>query len=330
VVSWRAWQVAARGESAQLVSVEPTEPDVGEVEIAVAYSSINYKDGLALTASAPIVRRFPLICGVDLAGSVVSSSDERFAPGDTVVATGFGLGEELNGGLSTRARVPAMACVTLPPPLDARRAMAIGTAGLAAVLSVFAIEADLGERIPELPVLVTGATGGVGSLGVALLAARGYRVVASTGKASAHDFLARLGATEVIDRAELEAIETPALGHARFSAALDVVGGSTLSTVLSVLEPGGVAAVSGLTGGAELHTTMYPFILRGVSLRGVNAVRPERGLLERAWARLATDLPLSLLDEIATVVPMEDAGSVASEILDGRVQGRVVVEIGEE
>jgi acrylyl-CoA reductase (NADPH) len=330
VASWRAWQVAAKGEPAQLVTVDAESIEPGEVEIAVAYSTINYKDGLALTASAPIIRRFPLICGVDLAGEVVSSSDPHFAPGDAVVATGFGLGEELNGGLSTRARVPASVCVALPSPLDARRAMAIGTAGLAAVLSVFAIETDLGDTEPDLPVLVTGATGGVGSLGVALLAARGYRVVASTGKPSARDFLVRLGATEVIDRAELEADRSPALGHARYSAALDVVGGSTLATVLSELAPGGVAAVSGLTGGAELHTTMYPFILRGVSIRGVNAVRPERDQLERAWARLASDLPIALLDEIATVVPLQEAGSVARAILDGRIRGRVVVEIDED
>jgi acrylyl-CoA reductase (NADPH) len=322
----RALRAEESGRPARLVELDRAEIGVGgEVEIDVEYSSVNYKDGLAVTGRGPIVRRFPLVCGIDLAGRVRSSSDPRFSPGDAVLATGYGLGEDYDGGYASTARVGAHACVVIPAPLDARRAMAIGTAGLAAMLSVLALEVTPDQV--ELPVVVTGASGGVGSLAVALLAGRGYRVVASTGKLAEEAFLRGLGATEVRDRGELAGPEPPALARPRFCAGVDVVGGRTLANVLSVVAPGGTVAVSGLAGGAALETTMYPFILRGVTLHGVNAVRPERSALERAWSLLAVELAPELLDRLTTVVELDAVPEVAAAILAGAVRGRVVVEL---
>ena len=301
----------------------------GEVLVEVEYSSLNYKDGLAITGAGKIIREFPFVPGIDFAGRVRESASPDYRPGDRVLLTGWGVGERHWGGLAELARVRAEWLVPLPEGLDPKRAMAIGTAGFTAMLCVMAL-GEQGVEPEAGDVLVTGAGGGVGSIAIALLARRGYRVVAVTGRPELADHLRSLGAREVIPRQEvLEAGKAP-LASQRWAGAVDTVGGAMLASLLKALRYGGTATACGLAGGAELHTTVFPFILRGVKLIGVDSVYCPRDRRLAAWKRLAAELDPALLDQITTVVPLEKAPEIAQGFLEGKIRGRVVVAIGEE
>lgn len=298
----------------------------GEVTVDVDYSSINYKDGLAIMGRPGVARVWPLIAGIDLVGTVATSSDERWAPGDPVILNGAGLGESRHGGLAERARVSGDALVRRPARMSASQAAAVGTAGFTAMLSVLALE-RAGVSPDGGDVLVTGATGGVGSIAVALLAARGFRVHASTGRVEElGDYLRRLGATEVVDRATLGEPGKP-LQPARWAAAVDSVGSVTLANVLAQTRYGGVVTACGLAQGSDLPATVMPFILRGVSLLGVNSVEAPLPLRQQAWERLAADLDLGLLDGVTTEIGLEESLHAAESILAGRRHGRTVVDV---
>jgi acrylyl-CoA reductase (NADPH) len=322
--------VVRRTDGGTSVAIEEWSPDQlmpGEVTVRVEYSSINYKDGLAARPDGRVARRYPLIPGIDLAGTVVSSDDPRYRPGDRVLVHGYELGAGHHGGYAALARVPAAWVVPLPAGLSPRQAMAIGTAGVTAALSVVRLE-HLGLRPERGPVLVTGAAGGVGSTAVAILAARGYDVAASTGRPACHDFLRQLGARRILDRSETSAAGERPLEHARWAGAIDSVGGATLAYLLRTTSYGGSIAACGLAGGSTLHTTVFPFILRGVSLLGIDSAHlplPERIAI---WRRLAGDLrPPQLEELIATEVSLDDVPRLLQEILQGAVRGRVVVRV---
>jgi NADPH2:quinone reductase len=311
--------VAAAVEAVQLDELSP-----GEVVIRVSYSGINYKDALAGTGAGRILRRFPLIGGVDLAGTVESSTDPAYRPGQDVLVTGCGLSETRDGGYSQFARVPAQAVVPMPAGLDARSAMAIGTAGFAAALSIVRMETN-GQTPDAGPVVVTGATGGVGSLAIDMLAAGGYEVAAVTGKADAADYLRMLGAGEVLDRRALQFTDAP-LESARWGGAIDNVGGSLLAWLLRTLRERGNVAAVGLAGQAQLSTTVMPFILRGVSILGVNSAATPRPLRLAVWARIATDLKPRHLDRIVRgTVGLQELPAAFRPYLEGRVLGRTLV-----
>jgi acrylyl-CoA reductase (NADPH) len=298
----------------------------GDVLIAVECSGINFKDGLASTESGKVARIDPLIPGVDLAGTVVSSSDPAFAVGDAVIAHGYDVGVAHHGGFSTLARIPAGWLVPMPAELDARRAMMVGTAGYTSALSVDALE-RAGLTPGSGPVLVTGATGGVGSMAVGMLAARGYEVVASTGKADTADWLRSLGASEVIDRSETAAESARPLEKERWAGAVDCVGGSTLAYVLRTLRYGASVAASGLTGGNGLATTVLPFILRGANLLGIDSVQTPIGPRRAMWQRIATDLRPAWLDtEPFEMVGLDALAPQLDRILAGGMRGRVLVD----
>lgn len=296
----------------------------GSVTVDISHSSINFKDGLALAGRPGVIRDHPRTPGIDLVGTVADSADDRWAVGDGVILTGWGVGERHDGGLAERARVDGDWLVALPEGLEPHHAAAIGTAGFTAMLSVLALER---HGIPEGDVLVTGATGGVGSIAIALLGRTGRRIVASTGTMSETAFLESLGAHEVIDRALLGEPGGKPLQAQRWAGAVDCVGSHTLANVLAQTRYGGAVATSGLAQGAELSTTVMPFILRGVSLLGVNSVETPRDVREPAWARLASDLDRDLLDTLTTTVRLEDAPRVADEILAGSIRGRTVVDV---
>lgn len=300
----------------------------GEVLIRVQYSSLNYKDALACQPQSSVVRQYPHVPGIDLAGTVLSSRAPQFQPGQAVVVTGFGLGISHFGGYSQLARVPADWVVPLPPGLDPAEAMAVGTAGLTAAMSVDALERH-GLAPGQGPVLVTGATGGVGSFAVALLAARGYRVAAATGKAAEQGYLRELGAQEVLTRSDLQRDAVRPLEKQAWAAAVDPVGGPSLAFILASIQYGGAVAVSGLTGGGDIPTTVHPFILRGVSLLGIDSVYypPERRYA--LWERLASDLkPAGHLERIgAARIRLEQVPEAAEAILQGRMKGRTIVEL---
>lgn len=317
------------GPSGRLVRLQSGDLPDRPVLVRVEYSSLNYKDGLAVTGKGRVVRSFPMVCGVDLAGFVEQSSDPGFAPGDGVIATGFGLGEEHWGGFAGFARLQPEWLVKLPPGRDARWAMAIGTAGLTSMLCMLALE-RLGvspESAGERPVVVTGAAGGVGSVAVALAARAGFTVAAVSGRPEQEAYLRRLGATEVIERSELADAPSRPLGKERFAAGVDAVGGTTLATVLRETAYGGVVAACGLAGGADLPTTVHPFILRGVTLCGVESVRAPLERRIEAWSRLSSELPDALLEEMTVVEPLGRVPELAEEILAGRTRGRVVIAI---
>jgi acrylyl-CoA reductase (NADPH) len=309
--------------------VEATSADLGDgdVVIEVAYSSLNYKDGLALTGTAPVVRRFPMIGGIDLAGRVVASESDRVHVGDEVVVTGWGLGEEHPGGYSLYARVPGIWCERLPASMSMHAAVIIGTAGITAMLSIMALERNRSgvADLEDLPLLVTGASGGVGSLAVLLCARLGYRVAASTGRVNESEFLHSLGASEVVDRRELSEMEPSALGKVRFGAGIDSVGGTTLSNLIRVTRPGGTVTSCGNAGGADLDLTVYPFILRGVTLAGVNSVRPLANDRPEAWRRISAIVSDSDFEAIARDIPLSQVIEVAPTILRGDVRGRIAV-----
>ena len=301
-------------------------PDLA-VTVAVDYSTVNYKDGLAIRNGAPVVRNWPLVPGIDLAGTVESSSHPDWQPGDRVTVNGWDLGEKHWGGMAQKARVDAAWLTRLPEGIDTRAAAAIGTAGYTAMLCVLALE-DHGVAPGDGPVIVTGAAGGVGSVTVAVLAKLGYEVVASTGRAATEgDYLRSLGASEIIDRSELSEPGGRPMARPRWVAGVDSVGSHTLVNLIAALEPGGCVAACGLAGGPDLTGTVFPFILRGVSLLGVNCVYQPAARRDEAWARLADDLDAGVLDSITSEVPLGEVPRIAADILAGKVRGRVVVDV---
>jgi len=300
----------------------------GDVLIDVAWSSVNYKDGMVTVPGNRVARTSPLVPGVDLAGVVVSSADPAVAPGTEVLAHGGDLGVSRHGGYARYARVPAGLVVVLPPGLSARDAMAIGTAGFTAALSLDQLEQH-GLRPGDGPVLVTGASGGVGSFAVVLLAARRYEVVASTGKTDEHAWLRGLGAARVIGRGDLDDSGGRVLAPEHWAGAVDCVGGDTLAQVLRSLRYGAAVAASGLTGGSGIDTTVYPFITRAVALLGVDSVRTPAERRRDVWHRLATDMrPPHLDDLVAAEVPLSDVAGALADILAARVRGRLLVRVG--
>lgn len=305
-----------------------TEADLmdGDVTVAVEWSTVNYKDGLAVTGKGPVVRKFPMVPGIDFAGRVVSSAHAGFKAGDEVILNGFGVGEVHWGAYAGLARVKGDWLIKRPAGLSARHAMAIGTAGYTAMLSILALE-DHGVTPAKGPVIVTGAAGGVGSVAVAVLSKLGYRVMASTGRVSEADYLKGLGATDIIDRAELSAPGKP-LGKERWFGAVDSVGSTTLANVLAQTQYGGTVAACGLAGGADLPTTVMPFILRGVTLAGIDSVMAPIARREQAYQRLVRDLDMAKLDALTTEIDFEAIPAAAADILAGKIRGRVVVKIG--
>jgi len=297
----------------------------GDVLLRVEHSTLNYKDGLAICNRAPVVRSWPMVAGIDGAGTVLESSHPLWRSGDRVILNGWGVGETRWGCLAQRARLSGDWLVALPGAFSTRQAMAIGTAGYTAMLCVLALE-DHGLRAGDGEVLVTGATGGVGSVAVALLAKLGHRVVAATGKASEADYLQGLGAAAVIDRAELAAPGKP-LQKERWSAVVDAVGSHTLANACAQTRYGGVVAACGLAGGSDLPATVMPFILRSVTLAGVDSVMAPLAKRKRAWARLATDLDPARLDRIAVEIGLDEAIPRAHDLMSGKQRGRVVVRI---
>ena len=297
----------------------------GELVVEVVYSSLNYKDALAVTGRGKVIRRFPMVCGIDLSGRVIATGSPAFATGDEVLVVGQGLGETHWGGYSQRARIRADAAVRLPAGLTLKQAMAIGTAGFTAMLALTALE-DHGVAPGDREMVVTGAAGGVGSIAVALLAAHGYKVAASTGRVEAHAYLRELGATTVVDRRDLEQASPP-LASQRWAGGIDAVGGQTLASVIASTAAYGAIAACGLAGGAELPTTVFPFILRNVALLGINSVDPPKPLRTRAWERLAHAAFLEKLDTIATLEPLSRIQELSDHILDGRIRGRVVLDV---
>lgn len=327
MASYRALMAREDGEPAQFEQLTDADLPDGDVTVDVRYSSLNYKDGLAVTGSGKIVRKFPLVCGIDLAGTVTASESPQFRPGDEVVLTGWGLSETRSGGYTQRQRVRAEHLIHRPEELSPQQSMAIGTAGLTAMLCVQALE-NAGLSAQESPdVLVTGAAGGVGSVAVAVLAHLGYRVTASTGRPETHDYLRQLGATEFIDRSELSEDSGRPLEKQRWAGAVDTVGGTTLATVLKQTHYRGSVAACGLAGGIGLPTSVMPFILRGVNLLGIDSVQCPTPVRSEAWRRLGTDLPLDKLDAITTVHPLDAVPQLASDILAGKTRGRIVIDV---
>ncbi len=323
--AYRALRVHAPGPQAAAVERLPLEPpDDGEVLVRVQWSSVNYKDALAGTGRAPVVRRFPLTLGIDLAGEVADSRHPGFRPGQAVLATGFGLGVDRDGGLAEYARVPGDWLLAVPAGLDASRAMTLGTAGFTAALAVSRLQGN-GQRPDQGPVLVTGATGGVGAWSVALLSHLGYEVVALTGKTDQADWLRALGASEVLPREALPEPGRP-LTRARWAGAVDSLGGAALARLLSAIQPWGNVAAIGLAAGSDLETTVMPFILRAVSLLGVDSVSCPRPLREDLWQRLARDWrPPRTESLVAGILALEDLPRAFEEVLAGRIWGRLLV-----
>lgn len=296
----------------------------GEVLIEVAYSSVNYKDGLAAIPDGKIVSTYPFVPGIDLAGTVVSSEDSRFKEGDKVIATSYEIGVTHYGGFSEYARIPAEWIVPLPEGLTLKEAMTFGTAGFTAALSVQYLQ-DNGVKPDDGQVLVSGATGGVGSAAVSMLSKLGYEVVASTGKESEHAYLKSIGAKEIISREDLLPEKIRPLDKQRWAGAVDPVGGKTLAYILSTTKYGGTVAVSGLTGGPNVPTTVFPFILRGVKLIGVDSVYCPMPVRQKLWQRLASDLKPEKLDTITREITLEELPQALKDILQGKLTGRTIV-----
>jgi len=298
----------------------------GDVTVRVAWSTVNYKDGLAVTGKAPVVRRFPMIAGVDFAGTVEASATPLWKAGDQVILNGWGLGETHLGAYAEKARVKGEWLVRLPPGISAREAMAIGTAGYTAMLSVMALERH-GITPARGPVIVTGAAGGVGSVAVALLAKLGYAVTASTGRPQEADYLKGLGASDIVERKELSGPPRP-LAKERWAGAIDSVGSTTLANVLSMTRYGGAVAACGLAGGMDLPTSVAPFILRGVSLLGIDSVMCPLPLRQEAWRRLERDLDRNKIAAMTTEIALPEVIAAGRRIVEGGVRGRIVVKIG--
>jgi acrylyl-CoA reductase (NADPH) len=325
--AFRAIRVSKTDTGQTVELAELTDADLmdGDVTVDVEYSTVNYKDALALTGKAPIIRQFPLIPGIDFAGTVRASSDARFSAGDKVVLNGWGVGESHHGGFAERARVRADWLVKIPSGLDAAHAMAIGTAGYTAMLCVMALE-DQGVKPDAGEVLVTGAAGGVGSVAIALLSKLGYRVAASTGRPQEADFLTELGAASIIDRSELTG-PVKMLAKSRWAGAVDAVGSTTLANVLSQMNYAGTVAACGLAQGMDLPTSVAPFILRAVKLIGIDSVMCPMPRRSEAWRRLSVDLDLDKLEALTSHVKLENVPQVAADLLAGKVRGRTVVDV---
>jgi acrylyl-CoA reductase (NADPH) len=325
---FRAILVSRDEEKKQKVeAVELTEADLmdGDVTVRVDATTVNYKDGLAITGKGPVVRHWPMVPGIDFAGTVVKSQNTDFREGDRVLLNGFGVGETHWGAYAGLARVKGDWLIPLPKGLTARQAMGIGTAGYTAMLAIMALERH-GMKPSQGPVVVTGANGGVGTIAISLLSKLGWHVIASTGRLSEADFLKGLGASEVIDRAELSAPGKP-LGRERWAAGVDSVGSHTLANVLSQAKYGGAIAACGLAQGFDLPVTVMPFILRGVSLLGIDSVMAPRALRTEAWARLAAELDHSKLEALTRTIGFDEIIAAAHEIVAGRIRGRVIVDM---
>jgi acrylyl-CoA reductase (NADPH) len=325
VAKFKAIVIADKGQSPALTEFDEADLMDGDVTVRVGWSTINYKDGLAITGKAPVVRRFPMIPGIDFAGEVESSSHPDLKPGDKVILNGWGLGETHLGAYGEKARVKGQWLVRLPDKISERDAMAIGTAGYTAMLAVMALE-DHGLKPDNGPVVVTGAAGGVGSVAVALLAGLGHQVIASTGRREEADYLKGLGAAEIIDRAELSAPPKP-LAKERWAGGIDSVGSTTLANLLSMTKYGGAIAACGLAGGMDLPTSVAPFILRGVSLLGIDSVQCSPSRRKLAWQRLESDLDRGKLGAMTREIGLSEVIATAGTILEGRVRGRIVVKI---
>ena len=316
----------ADGFKASVSQVDEAQLPEGDVTVSVAYSTLNFKDGLAITNKSPVVRSWPMVAGIDGAGTVIESSHPHWKAGDKFVHNGWGVAETRWGCLAEKARLKGDWLVKLPAAFTARQAMAIGTAGYTAMLCVLALE-DHGVKPGAGEVLVTGATGGVGSVAIALLGRLGYTVVAATGKLSEEAYLKSLGAASIIDRATLSAPGKP-FQKERWAGVVDAVGSHTLANALAQTRYGGVVAACGLAQGMDLPTSVMPFILRGVTLAGVDSVMAPLPKRQRAWDRLAKDLDLALLETMIEEVPLEAAIAKAQQLMDGKVRGRVVVKTG--
>jgi acrylyl-CoA reductase (NADPH) len=316
---------AEKGTTVALTQFDEAELMEGDVTVRVEWSALNYKDGLAVTGKAPVVRRFPMIAGVDLAGTVEQSSHPQWKAGDKVICTGWGLGETHLGAYAEKARVKGDWLVRLPEGMSTRDAMAIGTAGFTAVLAVLALEKH-GLAPNNGPIVVTGAAGGVGSVAIAVLSKLGYHVIASTGRMSEAGYLKSLGATEVIDRSELSGPAKP-LAKERWAGGIDSVGSTTLANLLSMTKYGGAIAACGLAAGMDLPSSVAPFILRGVCLLGIDSVMCPIELRKIAWTRLASDLDRGKLTEITHEIGLDGVVDAGAKILSGQVRGRIVVKI---
>lgn len=313
------------GQTVEVTQIDESQLPEGDVTIDVEYSTLNYKDGLAITGSSPVVRKFPMVPGIDLAGVVTESSHADYKAGDKVVLNGWGVGETHWGGLAQKARLNGDWLVPLPAAFNGRQAMAIGTAGYTAALCVDAL-VNHGVTPDQGEVLVTGATGGVGSFAVTLLSKAGFNVVAATGKASEEDYLKGLGATSIIDRAELAEKGKP-LQKERWAGVIDSVGSFTLANACAQTRYRGAVAACGLAQGPDFPATVMPFILRGVALLGVDSVMAPKAPRMAAWERLGRDLDPASLDVIANEIPLSEAIAAASDLLEGKVRGRLVVDV---
>jgi acrylyl-CoA reductase (NADPH) len=314
-----------QGQSIEFRELSEADLMDGDVLVDIDHSTVNFKDGLALTGKAPIIRNYPLIPGVDFAGTVKSSAHGDFKPGDKVVLNGWGAGESHHGGFAGRARVPALWLVHLPDSFSTADAMAIGTAGYTAMLAVMALE-EQGVRPSDGEIIVTGASGGLGSIAISLLSKLGFTVVASTGRPAEASYLRSLGAASVVDRGEFSTPVKP-LGKMRWAGAVDSVGSITLANILSQTRYGGTVTACGLVQGADLPATVMPFILRGVKLIGIDSVHCPRERRIEAWKRLARDLERTKLAAMTTHVKLQDVPRIASEIVGGLIRGRVVVDL---
>ncbi len=324
--AWLIEKVEGGGQTVRYADLADGDLMDGDVTVRVEWSTINYKDGLALTGKAPVVRRWPMIPGIDFAGTVESSTHADWKPGDKVVLNGFGLGETHLGGYAEKARVKGDWLVRLPKEISARDAMAIGTAGFTAMLAVLALERH-GLTPARGPAIVTGAAGGVGSVAIALLSKLGFQVIAATGRPQEADYLKSLGAAEILDRAELAGAPKP-LAKERWACGVDSVGSATLANLLAMTKYGGAIAACGLAGGMDLPTSVAPFILRGVSLLGIDSVQCPQPLRREAWQRLARDLDKAKLASITREVAFADLVGAGRDILAGKLRGRTVVRVG--
>lgn len=314
----------SEGQSASIEQLSEADLPEGNVLVEVDYSSLNYKDGMALAGASRIIRSFPMVPGIDLAGTVISSESQHFSAGDTVVLTGWGVGERFWGGYAQRQRVRADWLVKRPDGMSSVQSMGIGTAGLTAMLCVLGLESG-GVKPDSGPVVVTGAAGGVGSVAIAVLAHLGYAVTAVTGRPEQHDYLRALGATDFRSREEMSTSAKP-LEAETWAGAVDTVGSTMLAKVLAQAKYGAVVTACGLASGVDLPSTVMPFILRGVRLQGIDSVQAPLSLREQAWSRLAADLPMALLEEMTRIVPMSEILDRSPSILAGEVRGRTVVD----
>ena len=313
------------GQTVALSDFDEAKLMDGDVTVAVEWSTVNYKDGLAVTGKAPVVRRWPMIAGVDFAGTVASSAHPDWKPGDKVILNGWGLGETHLGAYAQKARVKGDWLVRLPASMSTRDAMAVGTAGYTAMLAAMALE-RYGLKPESGPLVVTGAAGGVGSVAMAILAKRGFQITASTGRPEEADYLKRLGAVDIIERKELTGPVRP-LAKERWAGGIDSVGSTTLANVLSMIRYRGAVAACGLAGGMDLPTSVAPFILRGVALLGIDSVYRPRADREEAWRRLEFDLDRAKLSEITTEIGLADVVEAGRQIVEGRLRGRIIVKI---